>query len=244
MNLNPKGKPDFEGKAVGRVAPRPPKSIHSTPSKVRSLLILAICLAIPILALVLSLAAWNFNERHPRTDDAVARANLIGIAPRVSGPIIKVNVRDNQSVRSGDLLFAIDPADFQLAVDRAQAALAALDQQIEIAKSQDAQLKFQVKAADAAVQQATVMRDQDADTLRRLEPLLPKNFATQDQVNQARTNVPTPNPQLPQANEKLNQARVSVSSLATLEASGPVRVATLRTSQLELSYTRIYAPFD
>jgi membrane fusion protein, multidrug efflux system len=244
MNPDNKGKPDFEGGEVGRVPRRPPKSGHSPPSKVRSLLILALGLAIPILAIVLSLAAWNFNERHPRTDDAVARANLIGIAPRVSGPIIKVNVRDNQSVRSGDLLFAIDPADFQLAVDRAQAALAALDQQIEIAKSQDAQLKFQVKAADAAVQQATVMRDQDADTLRRLEPLLPKNFATQDQVNQARTKVAAADAELAQANEKLNQARVAVSSLATLQAQRPGAVATLGTAQLELSYTRIYAPFD
>src|ERR1700747_2321944 len=223
MNPDNKGKPDFEGKEGGRVAPGPPKSGHSTPSKVRSLFILAIGLTIPILAIFLSLAAWNFNERHPRTDDAVARANLIGIAPRVSGPIIKVNVRDNQLVRSGDLLFEIDPADFQLAVDRAQAALAALDQQIETAKSQDAQLKFQVKAAEAAVQQATVMRDQDADTLRRLEPLLSKNFAT-----------PAP----------VNQARVAVSSLATLQAQRPGAVATLGTAQLELSYTRIYAPFD
>jgi membrane fusion protein, multidrug efflux system len=244
MNPDNKGKLDFEGGEVGRVAPGPPKSGHSTPSKVRSLLILAIGLTIPILAIFLSLAAWNFNERHPRTDDAVARANLIGIAPRVSGPIIKVNVRDNQSVSGGDLLFEIDPADFQLAVDRAQAALAALDQQIEIAKSQDAQLKFQVKAAEAAVQQATVMRDQDADTLRRLEPLLPKNFATQDQVNQARTKVAAADAELAQANEKLNQARVAVSSLATLQAQRPGAVATLGTTQLELSYTRIYAPFE
>src|SRR5258705_13194602 len=179
MNPAHKGKLDFETKSTSR----------SAPTKLRPFFILVIGLAIPILAVVLSLAAWNFNERHPRTDDAVARANLIGIAPRVSGPIIKVNVRDNQSVRSGDLLFEIDTADSQLAVDRAEAALAALDQQIEIAKSQDAQLKFQVKAAEAAVQQATVARNQDADTLHRLEPLLPKAYATRDQVNQARTKV-------------------------------------------------------
>src|SRR6267143_2812518 len=245
MNPTHKGKPDFEGNEVGRVAPRPPKSrSRSAPTKLRPFFILAIGLAIPILAVVLSLAAWNFNERHPRTDDAVARANLIGVAPRVSGPIIKVSVRDNQSVKSGDLLFEIDPADFQLAVDRAEAALAALDQQIEIAKSQDAQLKFQVKAAEAAVQQATVARNQDADTLHRLEPLLPKAYATQDQVNQARTKVAAADAELAQANEKLNQARVALSSLATLQAQRPGTVATLGTAQLELSYTRIYAPFD
>src|SRR6266478_2316696 len=196
MNPTHKGKPDFETKSTSR----------SAPTKLKPFFILAIGLAIPILAVVLSLAAWNFNERHPRTDDAVARANLIGVAPRVSGPIIKVSVRDNQSVKSGDLLFEIDPADFQLAVDRAEAALAALDQQIEIAKSQDTQLKFQVKAAEAAVQQATVMRNQDADTLHRLEPLLPKAFATQYQVNQARTRVAAADAALGQSDVKLSQA--------------------------------------
>ena len=114
-------------------------------------LILILGLVIIGSAVVLSLWAWNFNELHPRTDDAVARANMIGIAPRVSGPIIKLNVSDNQSVRGGDLLFEIDPADYQLSVDRAKAALDALDQQIITAQSQDAQLKFQVKAAEAGV---------------------------------------------------------------------------------------------
>ena len=120
--------------------------------------------------MVLSLWAWNLNERHPRTDDAVSRANIIGIAPRVSGPIIKINVTDNQFVKGGDLLFEIDPADFQLNVDRAKSALDALDQQIEIGKSQDAQLKYQVKGAEAAVRQATAERDQAADTLSVLNP--------------------------------------------------------------------------
>src|ERR1700752_533426 len=123
--------------------------------KLKPLFTLTLGIGILILAFVLSLVAWNFNEEHPRTDDAVARANLIGIAPRISGPIIKLNVRDNQQIKSGELLLEIDPADFQLAVDRAQAALAALDEQIETAKAQDAQLKFQVKAAEAAVHQET-----------------------------------------------------------------------------------------
>jgi membrane fusion protein, multidrug efflux system len=207
-------------------------------------LILILGLVIVGSAVALSLWAWNFNELHPRTDDAVARANMIGIAPRVSGPIIKLNVSDNQSVRGGDLLFEIDPADYQLSVDRAKAALEALDQQIVTAQSQEAQLKFQVKAAEAGVQQATAERDQAADTLHRLEPLLPKGFATKEQVDEARTKVAALEAEVAQANEKLNQARVAVSSLATLQAQRPGAVATLGTTQLELSYTRIYAPFD
>jgi multidrug efflux system membrane fusion protein len=234
MNPIHQGTPDLSGKS----------SSHPAPGRFKRFFILVVSLAIVSLAVVLSFVAWNTNERHPRTDDGVARANVIGIAPRVSGPIIKVNVSDNQFVKGGDLLFEIDPADFQLSVDRAKSALDALDQQIETAKSQDAQLKFQIKAAEASVRQAAAERDQAADSLHRLEPLLPKAFATHEQVDEARTKVSSLDAEVAQADEKLNQARVAVSPLATLQAQRPGAVATLGTAQLELSYTRIYAPFD
>src|ERR1700722_5433365 len=234
MNTSPKAKPDLSTES----------SRSQGAGKFKRFFVLILGLTILGLAVVLSLWAWGLNERHPRTDDAVSRANIIGIAPRVSGPITKINVTDNQFVKGGDLLFEIDPADFQLSVDRAKSALDALDQQIETAKSQDAQLKFQIKAAEAAVQQATAERDQAADSLHRLEPLLPKAYATREQVDEARTKVASLAAEVAQANEKLNQARVAVSSLATLQAQRPGTVAALGTAQLDLSYTRIYAPFD
>jgi membrane fusion protein, multidrug efflux system len=234
MNAIEKDKLHFAAKSPGRPAP----------GRLKRFVILILSVAIVGSAVALSLFAWDANERHPRTDDGVARANVIGIAPRVSGPIIRINVSDNQFVKGGDLLFEIDPADFQLSVDRAKSALDALDQQIETAKSQDAQLKFQIKAAEAAVRQATAERDQAADSLHRLEPLLPKAFATREQVDEARTKVTALDAEVAQANEKLNQARVAVSSLATLQAQRPGAVAAMGTAQLELSYTRTYAPFD
>src|ERR1700760_3198713 len=152
MNTGPKAKP----------ALAPESGPSRGAEKFKRFFVLILGLAILVLAVVLSRWAWDLNERHPRTDDAVSRANIIGIAPRVSGPITKINVMDNQFVKEGDLLFEIDPADFQLNVDRAKSALDALDQQIEIGKSQDAQLKYQIKGAEAAVRQATAERDQAA----------------------------------------------------------------------------------
>src|SRR6266850_1376613 len=117
MNTNPKAKPDLStesGRSRGA-------------GKFKRFFVLILGLTILGLAVVLSLWAWDLNERHPRTDDAITRANIIGIAPRVSGPIIKINVTDNQFVKGGDLLFEIDPADFQLNVDRAKSALDVLD---------------------------------------------------------------------------------------------------------------------
>ena len=81
-------------------------------------------------AVLITLYVWGIVERHPRTDDAAARANVVGIAPRVSGQTIKLNVQDNQAVRKGDVLFEIDPEDYRLTLEKAKADLAALDRQI------------------------------------------------------------------------------------------------------------------
>ena len=75
---------------------------RKTLAQKKTLLGIILLLGIPVLAFILSLTAWNFNEQHPRTDDALARANLIGIAPRVSGPIVKLHVGDNQLVKDAD----------------------------------------------------------------------------------------------------------------------------------------------
>lgn len=88
---------------------------------------------LPLLATgaIVALAAWagwyvwqlyNFN---PWTRDARVRANIVTVAPDVAGPIIELNVRDNQEVRIGDVLFTVDQARYRLAVEQAQAALEA-----------------------------------------------------------------------------------------------------------------------
>jgi multidrug resistance efflux pump len=58
---------------------------------------------------------------NPWTRDGQVRANVIQVAPRVSGPIIRLPIRDNQAVKAGDLLFEIDPRTFQAQLARAQA---------------------------------------------------------------------------------------------------------------------------
>jgi multidrug efflux system membrane fusion protein len=102
-------------------------------------------------AVLITLYVWSIVERHPRTDDAAARANVVGVVPRVRGQIVRLAVQDNQLVREGDLLFEIDPDDYELALEKAKSALLALDEQIEIGRSQDEELKFGVKAAEAGV---------------------------------------------------------------------------------------------
>jgi len=84
-------------------------------------------------AAALSVYAYRLNFVHPRTDDAAVRANIVGIAPHVAGPIVQLNVVDNQPVKAGDLLFIVDPRPYEarLARMRADLALALKDVQAQ-----------------------------------------------------------------------------------------------------------------
>jgi multidrug efflux system membrane fusion protein len=167
-----------------------------------------------ILALLLVIFA---TDRNPRTDDASVRANLIEIAPEVSGRLVQLPVRDNAFVRHGDLLFVIDPRPFQYALQQALADQDALEQQIIDARRR---IAAQHSAADAAaagvrhsktgiktagsdvdVAKATIARAEAAvaaaeaqltlatNNLHRIEPLLQKQYVTVEQVDQANTAV-------------------------------------------------------
>ena len=202
-----------------------------------------ISVVIIVAAVVLALCVWGIVEKHPRTDDATVRANVIGIVPRVRGLIVRLHVQDNQAVKGGDVLFEIDPEDYELGVEKAKAALSSLDQQIEAARGGDAALKFGVKAAEAGVERAQAQLKQAGDTLNRVQPLQPKGFTTAETVDQARTAKQTATAALAAAEQQLNQAKVAIGTLETLVAQRPGAVATLKQAELELSYCKVIAPF-
>ena len=194
-------------------------------------------------AMLLALLVWNIIKRHPRTDDATAQANVIGVAPRIRGQIIALNVQDNQDVKEGDVLFEIDPADYRLALTNAVAALASLDQQIEVARGHEDELKYQVKAAEAGVEQSKAQLQQATDTLQRLQPLLEKGFTTADDVEKAQTAVQVATASLAAQEQHSNQAKSSFGNLATLLAQRPSAVAAVDLAGLQLSYCMVTAAF-
>ncbi len=79
-----------------------------------------------IVILLAAVAALGMYERYttkPWTRDGQVRANVVGIACRVAGPIVQFPVRDNQPVKKGDLLFEVDPSTYQATVDQCAAKL-------------------------------------------------------------------------------------------------------------------------
>ena len=171
--------------------------------------------AIVISTVALGLVVLYQTNRYPRTDDAAILANFIGIAPQVEGRILRLNVRDNEFVKQGDLLFEIDERPFRYALERALSEQASLEGQIEDERRRIAALvsgvsvaRANIQGSEADINRAAAAVDQaradvanaaqgverakaeweyTSNNLHRLEPLLAKQFVTVDQVDRART---------------------------------------------------------
>jgi len=210
-------------------------SQDSRPKAIRKLRI-----AIVSGAIVLGLVVLFEVNRQPRTDDAEVLANFIGIAPQVEGPIVRLNVRDNQFVKQGELLFEIDDRPYQYALENAVSQQAALEGQIGDERRRIAALVSGVSVAQANIQaaQADVVRwaaavDQaradvanseqgvnrakaewtySNNNLHRIEPLLVKQFVTADQVDRARTLETAQAEALKQAESQLRLSQAGLKS--------------------------------
>ena len=93
--------------------------------KIQSLLRFIVTAVVVVAALLLGHALWRHYMYSPWTPDGRVRAEVVRIAPDVSGLVTRVAVVDNQLVKKGDLLFAIDQERFQNAVAQAEANLSA-----------------------------------------------------------------------------------------------------------------------
>jgi multidrug efflux system membrane fusion protein len=102
-------------------------------------------------AVVASAVVWRLTDIHPRTDDAAVRANIVGIAPHVGGPIVELRVVDNQRVRAGDLLFVIDPRPYEARLERTRADLALTRKEVEAQERAIASAAAEVSRREAAL---------------------------------------------------------------------------------------------
>lgn len=133
---------------------------------------------------------YQHYAEDPWTRDGQVRANVVGIAPRVSGPIIRVAVIDNQQVKRGDLLFEIDPADYQAAVDQAKA---------------------QVQATEAALTQTKQELDRQAELYEKKVNALKEYQDAQDNYDSARANLAAAKANLVTSELKLSYTKIYAS---------------------------------
>jgi multidrug efflux system membrane fusion protein len=196
-------------------------------------------------AIVLGLVVVHDANDYPRTDDSEILANFIGIAPQVEGPLVRLNVHDNQFVKQGDVLFEIDDRPYRYALARAISEQATLEGQISDERRRISALVSAVSVAEANIRgtEADVTRwaaavDQSRadvagaeqavsrakaewsyanNNLHRIEPLLVKQFVTFDQVDRARTSEVSQAQALKQAESQLLQTQAALQSTLAQE---------------------------
>src|SRR6201998_2922884 len=214
-----------------------------------------VSIGILLAAVVLGLGVLYHVNHSPRTDDAEVFANFIGIAPQVEGPIVRLNVRDNQFVKKGELLYEIDERPYQYALERSLSEQAALEGQIadeqrkinalvsgvSVAKANVSSSEADVERWAAAVEQARadvanaeqgVSRARAEWTyannnLHRLEPLLAKQFVTVDQVDKARSSETAMAEALKQAESHLTLSQAKLKSVLAQHEQARHAVTTL-----------------
>src|SRR5215468_2565339 len=175
--------------------------------KTLGILVSLIALAGVVAAVIL--ATRRIDER-PRTDDGYLQADLVHMAPDVSGRIVELDVRDNQAVRRGDVLFRIDPDPYRMRVDQARAAVQGLEAKLPLVADQVASQTSKADAAARGIDSAEAQRALASSTLGRMEPLLGRGFVTAQQVDQARTAQRTAQIALQQARLQADEARQAI----------------------------------
>ncbi|MBY7995993.1 HlyD family secretion protein [Vibrio fluvialis] len=173
----------------------------------------------------------------PLTPQAMATRVVTKVSPRVSGQISEIYVKNNQTVYKGDVLFQIDPAPYQLAVEQAQLNL-------ERTMQSNDQLDASIVAAQADVTAAVIVSDQKTREYNRLNTLFNRNGTSQQLRDDAQSSATAAKANLAAARARLKELQVSRGN--TDDSNVSVRVAQnqLDQAKLNLSYTKVMAEND
>ena len=214
------------------------------------------------LLLYFALSYLNGFLTHESTDDAFVEGHVVSIAPRISGQVLAVHVLDNQLVRSNDLLVEIDPADYAIKLGQKQTAAESQNANYKTVLAVYELMRAKVATAEASARKAKADAEASAATAKRAEAdfersqeLRKENTISQQEFDAARAANISAQADLNSAGENAaEQASKVDEARAQLDAAGAEAGMALAqwneaqtniaAAQLDLSYTKIFAPGD
>jgi len=175
-----------------------------------------------------------YEARHPSTEDAYVDANVVRVAPRITGRIASLDIVDQQQVHENDLLFSVDPAPFRFAVQRAQAELALAKRQVE-------QAAAAVASARAEVHHREVLLGNAEDKLQRAQRLVQQKFVSDENLKDAEAEFQAADANLQVARAQLEEARRQLGRPGADNDRIMQAQAALDQVQWELDNTQVFA---
>lgn len=218
-----------------------------------------------LLAIGVLMTKYWYYVTNPWTRDGQVRAQVIQITPRVTAPIVKLPVSDNQFVTAGELLFQIDPRTFAASLMLARAELDKTRDDIEaLGKQVEASLAVKMLRMTAVKQSSVVIEEMEARVreteaqFKRAKELVPKGAMSQRALEAAQADYEVAQAKYDEAKlnvlEALAAAKQAEADLAkdqaNLGAHGELNPrlrssqAKVREAELNLEFTQVRAPVD
>ncbi|BAN95731.1 multidrug resistance protein A [Plautia stali symbiont] len=226
------------------------QSPRKRPGK-KPLIILAI---VVVIMLLVGFWFWFSTRNIETTDDAFTEGDAVTIAPKASGYVVQLLVKDNQRVKKGDLLVLIDPRDNAAQRDQAKAQLGLAQAQLHQAQAQLALARVQYPAqrdqalADQARAQANLLNAQaDYRHQRGVDPRATsqRNIDTAAaQLRSAEAQLQSAKAQVEVASQVQLQIRQQETNVEARQQQVEQARSQLNTAELNLSYTEVRAPYD
>ena len=179
---------------------------------------------VPSITAIIFLICGIFYSIHTvyykSTDDAFIEGHVITVAPRVSGPVLKLNIEDNQEVKKGDFLLEIDPNDYEAKLRETKAKLDEAKASLVSSENQVIKSMSDLEFAQADYERYSKMYAKGISSKQNYDSSLNKLTAAE-------------------SNNKSSKAKYNeiMASIKRLEAE-------VEQNELNLSYTKIYAPSD
>ena len=202
--------------------------------RMMTLLVIVILIA----AIAYGLYYFLVARFHESTDDAYVNGNVVQITPQVTGTVIAVNADDTQTVKAGDPIVVLDPADARVALEQAEAQLAQTVRQVRGLFADDSQYEAQV-----AVRQSDLSRAQD--DLRRRMTVAQTGAVSQEEISHARDAVKSAQAALNAAQQQLASNRaLTANTTVTDHPNVLAAAAKVRDAYLANARNTLPAPVD
>ena len=192
-------------------------------------------LIVPLLLLALGGYWWLTSGKSESTDNAQVKTDIVSVSSQVTGPVIEVDVKNGDHVKAGDVLFKIDPAPFQVALEQAEGQLAA-------AQLQTTQLKTQAAGTSADITGAEATLAVKKNAFARQQTLLKQGFTTRADYDTAYNDLRTAEADLEDAKARAANAQAAIAP--GQQPSIQQAQAAVDKAKLDLQSTVVRAPMS
>lgn len=201
-----------------------------------------------VLLLIMGLILTVHSIFYQSTDDAFVEGHIVTIAPRVYGPVEQMLITDNQQVKKGDLLIVIDPTDYEVKLAQAKAKLAQAKAALKISEKEIAKSNAVVKESSHEVVSSKSKLDFASKDYTRYSSMYKEGITSKQDYDSSKTGLTVAKSNHKSALEKQQAAQASLGKAQAQKDSAKADIemleAEVKECELNLSYTKIYAPQD